>query len=327
MSKIKIAVLAALALACSSAGLYAFWNDGDRDEFLTLYGNIDIRQVNLAFRVDGRLEKMLAEEGDAVKAGQVLAALDAGYLEDAVAAAKAVRDAQAAQVAKLAKGSRPQEIEQAKAAVVQAESLAANARRNYERTAKLAKDSNASKQNRDNTQAAMQQADAALRSAREALALAEEGARSEDRNVAAAQLAGAEAGLSVAERKLADAQLASPSDGVITTRIHEPGAMLSAGSPVFTLSLVAPVYVRAYVSEPELARVRPGMRAHVLVDGLPGRVFPGQVGFISPVAEFTPKTVETTDLRASLVYRLRIIMDGEDPELRQGMPVTVRLLP
>ena len=112
---------------------------------------------------------------------------------------------------------------------------------------------------------------------------------------------------------------------MILTRIQEPGAIVAEGAPVYTLSLTAPVWVRTYVAEPDLGRIHPGMPAAVTTDSAPDKVYAGQIGFISPVAEFTPKTVETTSLRTDLVYRLRVIVDNPDNGLRQGMPVTVTL--
>lgn len=325
----KIRILAVLLLAGLLAGIggYGLWWEHKRADHLTLYGNVDIREVSLAFRVDGRVAAVLVDEGDAVEAGQPLARLETDYLGDAVNAAQANADVAKAQLDELENGTRKEDVDKADAAVRQAMSAYENAQSTYKRVASLAADSNASKQALDNARDAMQQTEAALSAARATLDLALAGARIETRDMARAQLSAAEAALSIAKRRLADAELVAPSRGIIKTRVHEPGAMLAAGSPMFSLSLVSPVYVRAYVSEPGLVQVRPGMKAEVTADGLPGRVFAGQVGFISPVAEFTPKTVETTDLRASLVYRLRIILDGAPEELRQGMPVTVRLVP
>ena len=169
------------------------------------------------------------------------------------------------------------------------------------------------------------EAAAALRSAEEALHITQTGARSEDLQAARANLQAGEATLSLSERRLEDTELSAPKDGVILTRVREPGAIIGAGQTVYTLSLISPVWVRTYVIEPDLGRISPGMPAEVHTDG--GRTYAGQIGFISPVAEFTPKTVETRELRTSLVYRLRIIVENADDGLRQGMPVTVILHP
>ncbi len=122
-------------------------------------------------------------------------------------------------------------------------------------------------------------------------------------------------------------KLFAKAHGVIKTRIVEPGAVVLAQAPVYTMALVDPVWVRTYVSERDLGRIRPGMKARVFSDSAPGHAYDGWVGFISPVAEFTPKTVETPELRTSLVYRIRVYVKNAANELRQGMPVTVRLKP
>ncbi len=133
--------------------------------------------------------------------------------------------------------------------------------------------------------------------------------------------------MDAAETALADTAIAAPADGTILTRIREPGAIVGAGASVYTLALDRPVWVRAYVAEPDLGRVHPGQRALVYTDSRPDAPYPGQIGFVSPTAEFTPKSVQTTELRTDLVYRLRVVVGEPDDGLRQGMPVTVRIPP
>ena len=157
------------------------------------------------------------------------------------------------------------------------------------------------------------------------LALALAGFRVEDIQEARANLAAAKARLAQAEINLQDTEIHSPADGIILTRVREPGAIVSAGQTVYTLQLLSPVWIRTYVSERDLGRIYQGMPADVYTDSQPAKPYHGQIGFISPVAEFTPKNVETTDLRTELVYRLRVIVDDPDNGLRQGMPVTVKL--
>ena len=134
-----------------------------------------------------------------------------------------------------------------------------------------------------------------------------------------------QAELAQAELDLHDTTLVAPSDGTLMTRALEPGSMLNAGSTVLTLSLTRPVWVRAYIDEPNLGQMQPGRELLLYTDGRPDKPYHGKVGFVSPTAEFTPKTVETPDLRTDLVYRLRIIVTDADDALRQGMPVTVKV--
>lgn len=292
---------------------------------LTLYGNVDIRQVALGFRASGRIATMIFEEGDAITEGQLLASLDKGPLEDSLALFKAQVSVAEAGVAKLEAGTRPGEIAQARAMVEESKTVLANTQQLLDRQLKLVKSGAVSKQATDDSQAQHDEAEARLNSVREALALAEEGPRAEDIAIARAEREAARAMAAQAERQLADAELMSPADGLILTRVLEPGAIVATGASVYTLSLKTPVWVRSYISEPDLGRIRPGMKVEVVTDSRPDQPYQGQIGFISPVAEFTPKSVETEELRTDLVYRLRVIIKVPDEALRQGMPVTVRL--
>ena len=161
--------------------------------------------------------------------------------------------------------------------------------------------------------------------AAESLALLRAGPREEVIREARAALAQARAGLEIARRRLSDTELTTSAAGIIHSRVREPGAVVAPGEPVATLAVERPVWVRAYVSEPNLGRIEPGMAAEIVTDSRPERPYRGQVGFISPKAEFTPKSVETPELRTSLVYRVRIVVPEPDTGLRQGMPVTVHL--
>jgi HlyD family secretion protein len=324
-----IRILLALAVVAGIAG-FAYWfywlrPEETRNARLVLYGNVDIRQVDLGFRVAGRSAEMRFEEGDVVTAGQVMAVLDKRPFEDDVRLAEADVAAQTATLEKYEAGSRPAEIAQARALVAERKATLDNAVLVLKRQEELVKRGNVSQQAYDNALAQKNEVQAQLQSARAALELAVEGFRKEDIAAARANLQMAEARLASAETNLADTAIAAPADGVILTRIQEPGAIVAAGAPVYTLSLRNPVWVRAYVREPDLGRVHPGMRALVTTDTAPQHPYHGHIGFISPVAEFTPKTVETTALRTDLVYRLRVIVDDPDESLRQGMPVTVTL--
>lgn len=321
----KIPALIAVLLLLAAAGLWLALRKPADTGMLVLNGSVDIRQVDLAFRVEGRLDKLLVEEGDRVAAGQVVAVMDKAYLEDAVRIAEARVAGAAANLAKLEAGNRPQEIAQARAEVARTEAAAVNAKATYDRLAGTTVDSVVSRQSLDNARAALRQAEAQLNRAREALALQEKGFRAEDIAAGKAQLAAEQATLDLMRRRLADAELTVPAAGQVMTRVREPGSMLLPGATVLTLALAEPMQVRAWVAEPALGRVVPGTKAEVVTDG--GRTYHGQVGFVSPVAEFTPKTVETPELRTSLVYRLRIVVADPDDGLRQGMPVTVKLLP
>ncbi len=307
-------------------GLLLYWllPDGDDDGVLRLYGNVDIREVEMAFRQPGRLASMAFDEGDAVTAGTVMAQLDAGPYRESLAAAEAELRAANAELDKLRGGNRPQEITQAQEHVSQAEAAFSEAERNFKRQNTLLESGASSQRTVDAARTAHDQAAANLAAVKAALSLAEAGFRSEDIAAGAARVAAAEAALAQARTALADTELVAPSDATVIARVREPGSMVASSSSVYSLSLRDPVYVRAYISEPNLGHIAPGAAVRVYTDSS-NKVYRGQVGFISPRAEFTPKSVETTDLRTDLVYRLRVVVDAADQGLRQGMPVTVEV--
>ncbi|MEE4190645.1 MAG: secretion protein HlyD [Halieaceae bacterium] len=323
--KKPVMVLVLVLLAVGGYLGYQQWSANGSGETL-LYGNVDIRDVQLGFRVAGRLVAMEKEEGDAVAAGDLLASLDEQPLREALAVAEANVMEARANLDRANTGSRPQEIQQAEAAVEEAQAALDNADKQLVRQKDLFRQALNSRRELDDAESRQEQAQARLRSAQEALALAREGFRAEDRAAAAAALAAAEARRDQAATQLSDTRLYAPSAGVIQVRAREPGSMVNIGEPVYTLSLTDVVYVRAYVGETQLGQVVPGASVEVLSDSSE-RIYQGQVGFVSPRAEFTPKTVETPELRTDLVYRLRIVVAEPDDRLRQGMPVTVRLGP
>ncbi len=324
MKKTISFVIVLLIIAGSASWIYRKYR-GENKTMPTLYGNVDIREVTLGFRVPGKLSKLLYDEGDKVKAGEVIARLDDEPYRNQLASAHAQVESLRARLTLRETGNRPQEIAQARSLVREREAAAVNAERLFKRAEELLADKGVSTQERDTAEANHQEAQARLKSARDNLALLEAGFRSEDISQAKADLAQTEATLATARLQLQDTVLTAPSDGVILTRAQEAGAILQTGSPVFTLSLVTPVWVRAYVHEPDLGHIHPGMKVEIRTDSVGGKPYKGQIGYISPRAEFTPKTVETTELRTSLVYRLRIVVENPDDGLRQGMPVTVNL--
>ena len=324
MKRILVVVILTL-VAAGAYFAYSRMQSGNGNGELVLYGNVDIREVPLAFRVGGRLQAMNFEEGDAVREGDLLALLDDEPLRHGVAMAEAEAEQAGARLKLLRHGSRPQEIRRARAVVEEAAAGLENAQHEFNRQQQLVSKQHGSQHLLDLARASRDQWTARLAAAREALALVEEGFRSEEIAAAQAVLTAAAARRDQARLQLRDTRLYAPSPGVIMTRIVEPGAMLGAGAPVYSLSLTDSVYVRAYVDEPNLGLVVPGAGVQVHTDG--GSSYLGQVGFVSPRAEFTPKSVETPALRTDLVYRLRIVVTDADQHLRQGMPVTVRAMP
>jgi HlyD family secretion protein len=271
-ARIVLAVLAVLALG-GGGGFYLLRARPQAAETLTLYGNVDIREVKPAFNSSGQITAMHVQEGAVVKKGELLATLDDTRYAASLAQAKATMEA--------------------------AGITYANHEVNYRRLAKLAETNAASIQTRDDAKAAFEAARATYEAAIAAVALA--------------------------QRQFDDTRLYAPSDGTVESRILQPGDMASPSTPVFTIALPSPLWVRTYVPEREVGRVRLGLATTISTDSYPGRVYHGWIGFISPAAEFTPKTVETPELRTALVYQMRVYVCDAQGELRLGMPATVHI--
>jgi HlyD family secretion protein len=324
--EIRKRILAVLILAVVTAAGMLVWRSmyqGPSGNEIVLHGNVDIRQVDLAFNAAERLGKVLVEEGNKVKAGQLLSTLDMERLRHEVLGADARVRSQEKVVAALVAGTRPEEIRKARADVAAADAEARNAERTSRRLQLLAARDLISQQQADDAKTAADSARAQLQAARETLKLAIAGPRKEDIDAAKDTLKALREDLDVARRNLSYASLYAPSDGVIQSRILEPGDMASPQKPAFTLALTDPVWVRAYVSETDLGKVSLGMPAEVITDSFPGKRYSAWIGFISPSAQFTPKSVETREVRTSLVYEVRVYVRNPQDELRLGMPATV----
>ena len=290
-----------------------------------LHGNVEIRQVDTGFRVGGRIAAVLAEEGERVQAGQVLARLDTDLLEAETDRIRAQLAQQEATLQRLERGYRSEEIAGARADAAAAAALAENARINLHRVEAMRSSNAISQKELDNARGTYRNAAAKHKAAREQLALVSAGYREEEIMAQRAVVAATRASLQQAIIHLNDAELKAPQDGIVLTRAREAGAIVDTGQTVYTLSLVNPVWLRVYVDEPRLGRIRPGMRVEAETDAAPGRRFAGHVGYIAPAAEFTPKNVETYEVRTSLVYRIRVQVEDPDNIMRQGMPVRVFL--
>lgn len=328
MSKARIRILLAVALIAVAAFVWWLTHGRHGSQPLVLYGNVDLRQVDLPFNASERVTEVLVQEGDHVKLGQVMARLDPTRIEPQVAKAEAQVAAQQQVVNRLHAGSRPEEIAQARANVLSAQADSANARRQYDRLLELSHNSSGravSQQDLDSGHAALDVADAKLAVNRKALDLQVAGPRKEDILQAEAQLRSDDAQLAALRRELVDTELRAPLDAVVRSRLVEPGEIASPQKPAFTLAITDPKWIRAYIAEPDLRSVREGIKASITTDAFPSEPFQGWVGFISPIAEFTPKTVQTEELRSSLVYEIRVFVKDPGDRLRLGMPATVHL--
>ena len=322
MKKPVVVILLIVILLAALGGGW-WWYQSSRQQPLTLYGNVDIRTVNMSFRVGGRLASLTVDEGDSIRAGQTLGELDRAPYENALLQAQANVSTAQAQYDLMMAGYRSEEIAQAAAAVNQAQAAYDYAQNFYQRQLGLRASSAISANDLENARSSRDQAQATLKSAQDKLRQYRAGNRPQEIAQAKASLEQAQAALAQAKLDLHDTVLTAPSDGTLMTRAVEPGTMLNAGSTVLTLSLTHPVWVRAYVDETNLGQAQPGQEVLIYTDSRPDKPYHGKIGFVSPSAEFTPKTVETPDLRTDLVYRLRIVVTDADGALRQGMPVTV----
>ncbi|MBQ9371987.1 MAG: efflux RND transporter periplasmic adaptor subunit [Thermoguttaceae bacterium] len=322
----KIALL--LVVLLGSGAIYYFrtleGRNAPEPDAAYYSGNLELRRVNLSFRVGGKLSTFTVEEGARVSRGDRLAALDAEPLAAEVAIARASRDEARAVLECLENGARRQELEEAKALVREYEANLARATSEVARNEKLLQTRAVSESAYEISIETRDVFESRLARSREALSLLEEGTRREELDAARATLARAEATLQKAEIALQDATLVAPNDGILLTRVAEPGAIVALGQTVATLSLRDSVWAYVYLVERDLGRIAQGARAEIRTDSS-SRVYEGRVGYISPEAEFTPKTVETKELRTNLVYRARIIVDDPDDGLRQGAPVDVKI--
>lgn len=319
-------ILILLLVIGAGGGFYYFkYKQGQTPsgDMVTLYGNIDLRTVKLAFNEQEMIEEILVDEGDTVIKGQLLATLRDRRLVAQLREAEAMAAAQKEAVLLLVTGTRPQEIKKIEAQLEAAQVRLANAERLAKRLTVTSGTGASTIQDFDNAKSELDVTRAELKVLEESLALAREGFRTEKIAEARSVLKARQARITLLQERLKDTRLYASAPGIIESRIMEPGEIAGPGRTVFSLALTAPKWVRAYLSEPDLGFIAHGIKAMVYSDSFPGNAFDGKIGFISSAAEFTPKFVQTTELRTQLVYETRIWLEDPDNRLRLGMPVTV----
>lgn len=322
LSQKKIAIVALLAAV--AVGCFGYWHWSQPEGELKLYGSIDMRTVDLAFEESGRLQTVFFEEGGSVKAGEVIAKLDDSRYKIARDQAAAQVGVAQAQLALLLAGTRVEEIDVARARLKATEANLVLSERTCKRHKDMGKASSALARDQACYKAS---ADRAARDeAKRTLEMLLAGTRAEEIEVARATLKQTQTQLADAERALNNCLLYAPADGVIRSRLKEPGDMVGASTPIYEMALMNPLWARVYIDEPNLGRITMGQKVAVSVDSFPDKTFDATVGFISSVAEFTPKTVQTEAIRTNLVYEVRLTVDDPQGLLRLGMPVTARLL-
>ncbi len=322
--RVRLVFLGLVLALASGLGVYALLERfKSASNVLTLYGNVDIREVQVAFDASDRIARMFVQEGDFVRPGELLAELDQRRYRASYEQARRNMEAQKQVLARLLNGSRPEEIVQARSTMRALEATMRDADITYRRDLELRRQEVIPQQTLDDAEAKLKEVRGNYNAARQAWILAVKGPRIEDIENARAALKADEAALALAEVNLANTKLYAHSDGVIEDRILEPGDMASPEVPAFTMALTNPLWVRAYVPETYMGRIYLGMKASITTDSFPGKAFRGWIGYISPTAEFTPKNVETPLLRTRLVYQVRVYACNSQNQLRLGMPATV----
>jgi HlyD family secretion protein len=317
----RIFLIALVLGAVVALGVWLYWENNQTETgVLRLSGHIEATETDLGFKVPGKIAAIYFEEGQEVKAGEVVAELESQDLRRELDAAHARLQAAKANVAKMEAGYRPQEIREAQAAVAQAEADYDEKAKDNWRMQNLFKRKVVTGSARDKAEAAYLMAKESLQRARENFDLLKEGFRQEDIDAARAEFRQAQASLELAKTRLGYATITSPVNGVVLARPMEPGQVAAVGATVLTLGDLDHAYFEGYIPEPDLARVHYKQKAAVTTDTYPDKRFPAWVSYISAKAEFTPKSVETYKERITLVYRTKIRVENPHHELKPGMP-------
>lgn len=323
MKRIVIGVILFLSVAAFAAwiGKDALFSTEKQDFYL--YGNVDDRELNLSFLTPERIAKVYVDEGALVKMGDLLAELEDVRIKNTVSAAYATRDGAKAKLEKLLNGTRKEDIEIARSGVTAAKAKLKQTESDFNRQRTLEDSAAVSVQLTEQAEALYYLSLAACAAAENNLQKQIDGPRKEDIELAKAELARAETEVLIQEQNLVDSKLHAPCDGIIRSRLQHPGERAAPGTPVLTLAIVSPKWIRAYIPETMLTRIKAGDKAKIRFDSMGKNELDGWVGFISPSAEFTPKNVETTELRTSLVYEIRVFVEDPENLLKLGSPATV----
>ena len=328
MKNRKVLIPAILVLAVAAWLGYRYWEGraGNDPNRIRVSGSIEVTEAELSFKLPGRVEARLVDEGDLVKVGEVVARLETGDIAQQVALRQADVQAAAAGLADLLAGARPQELAQAAAAVRQAQADFNRIKDDYDRMKALFDQGSSNQREYDAARTVYDVAGERLRIAQEQQALVQQGPRPDAVKVARARLLQAQEGEKLAEIQLGYATLASPLTGMVLAKNVEPGEFVAPGTPVVTVGDLEHVYMRAYIEETDLGRVKLGQKVLVFTDTYPNKIYEGKITFISPQAEFTPKNVQTKQERVKLVYRVKVDIANPKFELKPGMPAEAKIV-
>lgn len=327
-NKKKVIIVLIVLLLILIFSIFFIINKLNKNKDIVLYGNVDIKQVSLSFNANGRIGKMYVKEGESVKKDQILAEIDPATLIFDIEKNKAKVEVYRNTVLKLKNGLRPEERNQKQSKLDSTKAELENAKVQLSRLENAYTTSDGqsvSKQELDNAKLALKLATAHFKEANEDYKLAIIGSRSEDIAEAEAELKIVKEELATQQYLLEQTKLKSPIDAIVSSRLQEVGDMASPQHPTYLLTINDNKWVRAYIQEKQLGFIKPGMYVDVYIDSYPNKSIKGKVGYISSVAEFTPKTVQTEELRTSLMYEIRIYVEDKDNLLRMGMPATIKI--
>ncbi len=318
---VLLAVLVAIAMAAAWwKGWLGFGRGSDSEGRIFVNGNIEATEVDLSFRIGGQIKTLPLEEGDTVKAGQEVSTLDTDTLVSQQGAAKSEIETARAQLDELEAGTRQEEIDAARAAAKGAESRLVNAKAEYDRYAPLFQQKAISASVFDQRETTLKVASEDYNNAREKLVELERGPREQQIRAAKHRFERAQWDLKRIELDIEHSRLQTPVTGVVMVKSNEEGEVVMPGATVATVAKMDEVWLKGYVSEKDLGRVKLGQKAETTTDSYPDKIYKGRVTFISPKAEFTPKNVQTKEERIKLVYRIKVTIPNLQQELKIGMP-------
>ena len=317
--RLRVMILVLFAILAIAGYFFLFKKQVDTNQ-IKVSGNIEVTSVGVGFKIPGHVAQRLVDEGESVRKGQVIARLETTDLELDVANANAQLLAAQATLTQLTNGSRPQDVSAARAGLRSAEADKQNAAAEYRRIQQLYAQNAVSAQEKDRSQTAYARALARADQMTEQLSLVAEGPRQEEIELAAARVEQAKQLLNLAKTRLAYAQISAPLDGVVLSKNIEAGEYVTQGTPVVTIAELGQVWLKAYIAETDLGRIKLGQKVAITTDTYPKKIYNGSIGFIASEAEFTPKNIQTAEERVKLVYRVKIVVDNAERELKPGMP-------
>jgi HlyD family secretion protein len=318
--RIPVLILLAGAIAAVVYFYPRFSEDPEPEGVLRISGNIEVHESVLSFKVQGRIVELLAEEGQWVEEGQVLARLEADDFRQRVALDQATFRVREAELELALAGPREQEIEAAEQTLIDAEADLEQKTLDLERAQRLYQKDALSAEDRDRAETNLKRAHAAREQAKQRYDEALEGTREEEIAIARANVRQARERLRLSRLNVTYSVLQAPKPGMILVRHAELGEVVAPGTPIVSVADLDDIWLRGYIGETNLGRVRWGQAASLTTDSYRGKTYPGRISFIASKAEFTPKSIQTEKERVTLVYRIKIEADNPNHELKPGMP-------